>query len=59
MMNEAGDVWVVNADTLAVLYTGSLVANKNAPRSRSTIAVADGQVFVRTAEKLLVFGKGK
>jgi outer membrane protein assembly factor BamB len=59
LMNEAGDVWVVNADTLAVLYTGSLVANKNAPRSRSTIAVADGQVFVRTAEKLLVFGKGK
>lgn len=58
-MNEGGDVWVVAADSFKVLFEASLVANKSAPRSRSTITVADGQVFVRTAERLMVFGKGK
>jgi outer membrane protein assembly factor BamB len=56
-MNEAGEVWVIRdpgADfqivTKADLGGGSNTA------TRSSIALADGQVFVRTAEKLYCFG---
>jgi len=51
-MNEAGDVWVVAADSFKVLYQGSL----HGDRSRASISVSDGEVFVRAGETLYAFG---
>jgi outer membrane protein assembly factor BamB len=53
-MNERGQVWVVSADSFKVLYNGDL-GGADWP-TRSSIAVADGDVFVRTSETLFCFG---
>jgi outer membrane protein assembly factor BamB len=52
-MNERADVWVLNTDG-KILSKQSLGGEGY---SRSSIAVAEGQVFVRTSEKLYAFGK--
>ena len=54
-MNERGQVWVVSADEFKILYKGDL-GGADWP-TRSTIAVADGNVFVRTSDTLYCFGK--
>ena len=55
-MNERGAVWVLSADEFKVLYKGDLGGAGNYP-TRSTIAVADGQAFVRTSDTLYCFKK--
>jgi outer membrane protein assembly factor BamB len=57
-MNEAGEVFVVadKGDKLELVNQVEL-GGGNSTASRSSIAVADGQVFVRTAEKLFCFGE--
>ncbi|HZN67481.1 MAG TPA: PQQ-binding-like beta-propeller repeat protein, partial [Tepidisphaeraceae bacterium] len=55
-MNERGSVWVLSADEFKVLYKGDLGGAGNYP-TRSTIAVADGQAFVRTSDTLYCFKK--
>ncbi|MDQ3814938.1 MAG: PQQ-binding-like beta-propeller repeat protein [Armatimonadota bacterium] len=52
-MNEGGDVWVLSASEAKTLSQTSLGGGT----ARSTIAVAQGQVFVRTADKLYAFAK--
>ena len=52
-MNENGDVWVLSADEFKVLSQST----PNAGRSRASIAVVDGEVFVRAGDKLFAFGK--
>jgi len=52
-MNENGDLWVLSADEFKVLSTFST----NAGRSRASITVLDGEVFVRAGTKLYAFGK--
>ena len=52
-MNENGDVWVLSADEFKVLSQFS----PNSGRSRGSIAVVDGEVFVRAGDKLYAFGK--
>lgn len=52
-MNEAAEVWVLSADEFKVLYHGQLSSEGDA--SRASIALADGHVFVRTADKLYCF----
>ena len=54
-MNEGGEVWVLSAADGKVLYKGEL-AGESGP-SRASIATVDGQVFVRTADKLYCFQK--
>jgi len=49
-MNERAQVWVVSADEFKVLYKGDL-GGAEWP-TRSSIAVADGDVFVRTSDTL-------
>lgn len=53
-MNEAGDVWVFSAADGKELSHTSF---KSEAPARSTIAIADGTVFVRTGEKLYAFKK--
>lgn len=53
-MNEGGEVWVVSADEFKILYQGQLSSKGDA--SRASIALAQGQAFVRTADKLYCFG---
>jgi outer membrane protein assembly factor BamB len=56
-MNERAQAWVLSADDGKVLHQADLdTPGVNAP-TRSTIAVADGQVFVRTSDTLYCFGK--
>jgi outer membrane protein assembly factor BamB len=57
-MNEAGEVWVVAADRekLEILANRANLGEGSRTASRSSIAVADGEVYVRTAEKLFCFG---
>lgn len=57
-MNEAGEVWVVAAqgDKLEIVQNQQDLGGGSDTASRSSIAVADGQVFVRTAEKMYCFG---
>jgi outer membrane protein assembly factor BamB len=56
-MNERAQVWVLSADEFKVLYQGDLDSpGVNAP-SRSTIAVVDGNAFVRTSDMLYCFKK--
>ena len=57
-MNEGGEVFVVNAagDKLAVVHQTELDGAGGSAHNRSSIPAADGQVFVRTAEKIYCFG---
>ena len=50
-LNERGDVWVLATDEFKILSKSSL----GGERSRATIAVVDGAVFVRSGEKLSAF----
>lgn len=52
VMNEAGEAWVVTADTLKVV--GHSQFEKD---SRGTIAVADGLVVIRSGKQLFGFRK--
>ncbi len=56
-MNEAGQVWIISTagDKLEIINNVDLGGDIDAA-SRSTIALADGQVFVRTADKIQCFG---
>ncbi len=56
-MSESGDVWVIAVDGTKpqTLFQGSLGGGV----ARSTIAVAQGQVFVRTADALHIFAQPK
>ena len=54
-MNEGGEVWVISMPDLKILSEADLGSGGNA--SRASIAIADGQVFVRTEHKLFCFGK--
>ena len=57
-MNEAGEVFVIadTGDKLELVNQVELGGGNNTA-SRSSIAIADGQVFVRTADKLFCFGE--
>jgi outer membrane protein assembly factor BamB len=50
-MNEAGDVWVLSADEFKILSTAKLGDD----RSRASIAVVSGKVFVRAGDKLYAY----
>ena len=50
-INEASEAWVLSADEPKTLHQIGL----EGPRTRATIIAAHGNVFVRTAEKLLCF----
>ena len=56
-MNEAGQVWVVSMDKLEVLHQADLGGDGGDNSNRASIALVDGQVFVRTSDKLYCFGK--
>jgi outer membrane protein assembly factor BamB len=54
IINEAGDAWVLSADPeLEVLHK----AEFKEKTCQSTIAVADGRLYVRTPSKLYCFGR--
>jgi outer membrane protein assembly factor BamB len=57
-MNEAGEVWVISTagDKLTVANKADLGAGGQLA-SRSSVALADGEVFVRTGETLYCIGK--
>lgn len=57
-MNEGGEVWVVNAagDKLEIVHQAELEGGGGSDHNRSSISVAEGQVFVRTFETLYCFG---
>ena len=50
-MNEGGDVWVLAADEFKILSQGALGGRP----SRASIAVTDGEAFVRAGEVLYAF----
>jgi outer membrane protein assembly factor BamB len=52
-MNENGDVWVIDADTLKILSQTSL----DGKPSRGSIALTDGEIIVRSGDKLFAFTK--
>jgi len=52
-MNENGDLWVVSPDEFKILSQSSTKAG----RSRASITTVDGQVFVRSGNKLYAFAK--
>ena len=52
-LNENGDVWVVSADEFKILSQNSLKTG----RSRASIAVVDGEVIVRSGDKVFAFMK--
>ena len=54
-MNEAGQVWVCSADRFEILHLVDLGEDAEG-HSRSSLSLADGQVFVRTADRLYCFG---
>lgn len=58
-MNEGGEVFVVNAagDKLELVHQTELEGGGGSNHNRSSIPVADGQVFVRTFGKIYCFGK--
>ena len=56
-MNERAQVWVVSADQFKVLHQADLDTPGVSGPSRATIAVADGQAFVRTSDTLYCFGR--
>jgi outer membrane protein assembly factor BamB len=53
-VNESGDVWVLASDGFRVLSRAAL--GSEGGETRSSIALAHGQVFVRTADRLHAFG---
>lgn len=53
IINENGDTWTLDAATLKVLSKSSLDGRP----SRASIAVAEGEVIVRTADEVYAFGK--
>jgi outer membrane protein assembly factor BamB len=57
-MNEAGEVFVVDAsgDELQLVHQAELEGGGGSDHNRSSIPVADGQVFVRTFGKIYCFG---
>ena len=55
-MNEGGEVFVLSAKEPKMLSRHQL-AGANAGHSRASIVPAGGMVFVRTADKLVAFGK--
>jgi outer membrane protein assembly factor BamB len=55
VINENGDTWTLDAATLKVLSKSSLGGRP----SRASIAVAEGEVIVRTAETVYAFAAGK
>lgn len=56
-MNEAGEVWVVSpADDKLTVVNKADLGGGGQLASRSSVALADGQVFVRTGEKLYCIG---
>jgi outer membrane protein assembly factor BamB len=52
-MNEDGELWVVSADEFKVISKSATKAG----RSRASITAEDGEVFVRSGNKLIAFGK--
>jgi outer membrane protein assembly factor BamB len=52
--NEAGDVWVISADDGKIISNSSL--GSEGP-TRASISASQGQVFLRTADKLYCFRK--
>lgn len=56
-MNEAGEVWVIKdaGDKLEIAAKADL-GEGSSTATRSSIALGNGQIFVRTADKLLCFG---
>ena len=56
-MNERAQVWVVSADEFKVLHQADLNSAGVNAASRSTIAVSDGNAFVRTGDALYCFKK--
>ena len=58
LMNHSGDVFVVKAsDTFELLHETSM-GEEDAQFTRSTIAIAQENLFIRTNEKLYCIGKG-
>ncbi|MFT4637431.1 MAG: outer membrane protein assembly factor BamB [Verrucomicrobiales bacterium] len=58
LMNHKGDVFVVKAsDTYELLHETSM-GEEDAQFTRSTIAIAQENLFIRTNEKLYCIGKG-
>jgi outer membrane protein assembly factor BamB len=56
-MNEAGEVWVISpADDKLTVVNKADLGGGGQLASRSSVALADGQVFVRTGEKLYCIG---
>ena len=54
-MNERAQAWVVSAEDGKVLHQADLDSPGVSAPTRSTIAVADGQVLVRTSDTLYCF----
>jgi outer membrane protein assembly factor BamB len=52
-MNENGDLWVVSSDEFKILSQSSTKAG----RSRASITTLDGQILIRSGNKLYAFGK--
>ena len=57
-MNEGGEVFVVDisGDQPKLVHQAELEGGGGSDHNRSSIPAADGQVFVRTAEKIYCFG---
>jgi outer membrane protein assembly factor BamB len=57
-MNEAAEVWVIAADRekLEILANQVELGGDSKTASRSSVALADGEIYVRTAEKLYCIG---
>jgi outer membrane protein assembly factor BamB len=56
LMNFAGDVVVINAENGSLIHTISMDDPSDDP-SRSSIAAANGKLFIRTSRKLYCVGK--
>ncbi len=56
LMNHAGEVFVVRASDEFELLHETAMGEERAQSTRSTIAVAQGQLFIRTNEKLYCVG---
>jgi hypothetical protein len=54
-MSLRGDVYVLDAETGALLATNSMAPDEN--EIRSSIAAAHGALFIRTNTKLYCLGK--
>jgi len=57
MMNDRGDVFVVQAgDQFKLLHTASL-GDESDSTARSSVAIANGNLFIRTGHTLFCIGK--